>query len=465
MRTNAHRSLLLVLALLVLAAPASAAEVARIDGWRLDARDDKPTGFCLRLEASDSAFGGGSRTCGQAPWRPRRANLIAWVSDDRLLAAGAVPASVTRAEAELVDGRRIGFDTVAGPRYRGRYGGKLRFFLAELPLADPRDDEAGGLVAVRFFGADGSLQGAAAGERSGTRVGRSRVLLRERGRGRSITVLAAAIRRLAPTPIALDRMEEQTCIVTRSRESRFSGGSSTLCHEPGPNRPDLLVFAESGCGSVRTVLSGFVGDGVTAVRLRLGSGRVREVRTKTIRDAHGADHRYVATVVPRGEAVRSIAAVGADASYELGEKPSGLPCVDSGGFAIASYAFLPGDGAARPPAGDEQVAAESDGHRLLVRDGEADRLCAGIDRLARRRHRLRAAGRHRRGRVGASPTRAWWRPSCQRRSRACGCRTAARSRPSRAATAAATRGPSGSCSPRPTRAAVAGSACSMGPAP
>ena len=52
MLTNAHRSLLLVLALLVLAAPASAAEVVRIDGWRLDARDDKPTGFCLRLEAS-----------------------------------------------------------------------------------------------------------------------------------------------------------------------------------------------------------------------------------------------------------------------------------------------------------------------------------------------------------------------------------------------------------------------------
>ena len=67
MLTNAHRSLLLVLALLGPAAPASAAEVARIDGWRLDARDDKPTGFCLRLEASDSAFGGGSRTCGQAP--------------------------------------------------------------------------------------------------------------------------------------------------------------------------------------------------------------------------------------------------------------------------------------------------------------------------------------------------------------------------------------------------------------
>jgi hypothetical protein len=219
MLTNTHRSLaLVVLFLLALAAPASAAEVARSDGWRLAALDSKPAGFCLRLEESDSRFGGGgSGTCGRAPWRPRRTNLIAWVSDGRLLTAGAVPASVMRAEAELVDGRRIGFDTVEGPRYRGRYAGRLRFFLAPLPLADPRDDDAGGLVAVRFFGADGSLQGVAAGNRSGTRVGRRGVLLRERGRGRSITVAAKTIRRLAPTPLALGQASRMAGNRTTSR--------------------------------------------------------------------------------------------------------------------------------------------------------------------------------------------------------------------------------------------------------
>lgn len=106
-----------MLALLVLAAPASAAEVARIDGARLDARDDRGLGFCMRLTEGDTELDGGSGTCGRAPWRARRSTLIAWLDGDRdrVLAAGAVPASVARAEAQLADGRRIGFDTVAGP--------------------------------------------------------------------------------------------------------------------------------------------------------------------------------------------------------------------------------------------------------------------------------------------------------------------------------------------------------------
>ena len=37
------------------------------------------------------------------------------VLDDRLLVGGAVPAAITRAEGELSDGRRVAFDTLAGP--------------------------------------------------------------------------------------------------------------------------------------------------------------------------------------------------------------------------------------------------------------------------------------------------------------------------------------------------------------
>src|SRR5688572_24523191 len=123
MVTFVQRLALAAIALLAVAAPAGAAEVARIDGASLDARDSRQAGFCLRL--TEGEFGGGSGTCGRAPWRARRSNLIAWPADrDRVIAAGAVPASVVRGEAELVDGRRIGFDTVAGPRYRGHYEGK-----------------------------------------------------------------------------------------------------------------------------------------------------------------------------------------------------------------------------------------------------------------------------------------------------------------------------------------------------
>jgi hypothetical protein len=108
---------------------------------------------------------------------------------------------------------------------------------------------------------------------------------------------------------------------------------------------------------------------------------VREIRTRTLRDAAGREHRYVATAVPRGEAVRSVRAVGADAGYELREPPSALPCVGRSGWLAVGFLFGIADGPVRPPSGDEQVAAEAAGHRLLVRDAEGDRLCAGIDRL------------------------------------------------------------------------------------
>src|SRR5919107_2118078 len=199
--TIVQRSGLVALACLALASPAGAAEGARSDGWLLDARDSEREGFCLGLSQADPQLGGGgSGTCGRAPWRPGRTNLIAWVSGRELVVAGAVPASVVRAEAELVDGRRVAFDTVEGPRYRGRLAGRLRFFVAAMRAADPDDDETGGLVAGRFLGADGTLQGIAGPDHDGTRVGPRRVLPRAPARRRSAAVLVETQRRLAPEP-------------------------------------------------------------------------------------------------------------------------------------------------------------------------------------------------------------------------------------------------------------------------
>jgi hypothetical protein len=381
MVTIVQRLALGVLALLALATPAGAAEVARVDGVGLDASDSRRAGFCLRLAAGADGFGGGSSRCGQAPWRPRRSMLVTWESGGRLLAGGAAPSAVTRVEAELSDGRRIGVDTVQGPRYRGRYARKLRFFLAVLPLSEPRDEDTHGLVALRLLGADGTVLGIGGTDRLGAPVGRPRVLLRERGGAETLTVRAVTLRRPAPTPRAIDRVEELACVTTERRSPDGIDGGSTTCHEPGPNRPTLLVFPESGCDGRRTVVSGLVGDAVTAVRLVLGSGRVLEVRTGTLLDREGAAHRYVAKAVPRGEAVRSVSAVGVDATYDLREPPSGLPCPPGSGFLAVGLLLGPEDAGPRPQHGAEQVVAEVGGHRLLVRDAEADRLCAGIDAL------------------------------------------------------------------------------------
>ena len=66
MVTTLQRLVLGTVVFLALAAPAGAAEVARIDGWKLDARDTERAGFCMRPSDRDSEFGGGGYgTCGQ----------------------------------------------------------------------------------------------------------------------------------------------------------------------------------------------------------------------------------------------------------------------------------------------------------------------------------------------------------------------------------------------------------------
>jgi hypothetical protein len=382
MRRIPYHLIVLVLTGLALAPSAGAAEVARVDGARLDASDrPRQGGFCVRLSTSRPDSSGNASACGPVPWRPRRSAWVTLVEGDRVAVGGAAPAAVARVEAELADGRRVSVETVPGARYRGRRAGQVRFFLSVLPRTDPRDEDEGGLVALRFFDAAGTLTGAAA-EREGRVVGAPQRLLVQRRRGARISVTAVIRRQLAPTPIQLDRFEDVTCIDLRSRVGT-SGGETRTCRAAGDGRPPLGVMAEPGCGRMRTVVTGFVGDTVSAVRLRLGSGRVKEVRAKTLAGAEGSEHRYIATVIPRGEAVRRASAVGASATYELGEQPSGLPCSSDSGTRLGTFTGLePGaDGPARPPAGDEQVAAEAGGHRLLVRDAEGDRLCVGVDRL------------------------------------------------------------------------------------
>ena len=105
------------------------------------------------------------------------------------------------------------------------------------------------------------------------------------------------------------------------------------------------------------MVAGFVGDEVSAVRLELGSGRVLEVRPRTFEGG-----RYVAVRIPRGEAVRSVSAIGSDAVSELGEPPSGLPCVGSGAFAILAFEGELTTAPPLPPGSGEQVGAEAGGH-------------------------------------------------------------------------------------------------------
>jgi hypothetical protein len=373
MVTILQRLTLFALLLLALAAPAGAGEVARIDRTSLDVRDRGGT-LCLDLRRESSSGSGSAGTCGSAPWRPLRSMLATVGTRDGAAAGGAVPAEITRGEVELADGRRVTFDTVAGERYTGRHAGLLRFFLVVLPVVTPRDRDADGVLAVRFFDAAGTLRGIAGARPLGPVISPRVTLLRQRVPGHTVTVSAQTRRTLAPTPLALERFEERTCLMVRA-----GGGESSSGRDSG-GQPVLDLQTEPGCGRVRSTLYGFTADDVAAVRLTLGSGRTKLVRTRTVRGALGREYRVLATVVPRGEAVRSARAVGRAGRLDLGLPPGGLACVRGSGGGWVAYAPLPVTGPALPGA-DAQVVAERGGHRLLAGDGPEDRLCLGLDRL------------------------------------------------------------------------------------
>jgi hypothetical protein len=157
-----------------------------------------------------------------------------------------VPAAIARAEAELADGRRVGFETTRGPGYRGRNAGKVRFFLAALPLTDPSDDESGGLVAVRFFDASGALVGivaadcprSASGSAAGA-PGRS-----ARGRWPARKVRASLRRRAAAARRGVAQRDAEADRLCAGIDRLLADGSD--CALPPLTADDAYALGEGG---------------------------------------------------------------------------------------------------------------------------------------------------------------------------------------------------------------------------
>ena len=169
MRIGRGAGVVAALLLLALAAPANAAEVAKVDGATLTASDDpadanRPdSDFCVGVKTE----GGSSETCHIAPRRPYEALVAQALGAGRRFVGGAVPLAVAHVDVERADGVRVGADSVAGERYRGRQAGKVRFFL----VAVPRGKE---VALVRMFGADGALLGAVSPEERRGEAARAR---------------------------------------------------------------------------------------------------------------------------------------------------------------------------------------------------------------------------------------------------------------------------------------------------
>jgi hypothetical protein len=130
---------------------------------------------------------------------------------------------------------------------------------------------------------------------------------------------------------------------------------------------------------VPSTLAGFVPAAAARVEVRLGSGRTASFATRAA--PFGRPGRIVAAVLPRGEAIRDVAALAADGKTLTRSTPKVAPpdtmCgreyryeewIDYGEFVTGPPSTAPGT----------EVALANGDHRLLIRDG-GDDICMRLD--------------------------------------------------------------------------------------
>jgi hypothetical protein len=290
----------------------------------------------------------------------------------RILVGGATSAAAASVELRFDDGRTLRLPTLDSSAYQGKYAGLVRFFLGEItvPDADVDDDPA----QVRMFDAAGAVIGVF----DSPDVTRLAHITRTRAARTLIRFDAVLTSRLAPLPFAPEHRTDGLCLRI---DVGPTNGEDAICQTPEP----LRLGGWRGCGRVPTSLAGFVPAATRTLELRLGSGRT--VRVPTRPTPFGRGDRVVTAVLPRGEAIRTAAALDAGGrplvSGRVAAAPPDRRCerpvttenLDSWFF--ISDAPTPQLGT---PPGTEVAAELPGGPRLLVRDA-GDNLCVGIERL------------------------------------------------------------------------------------
>jgi hypothetical protein len=291
----------------------------------------------------------------------------------RILSGGVVNAAAAAVELTFDNGRTVRYPTVDGSAYQGRQAGRVRFFLGEttVPEADVDDDAVG----MRMLDSSGAVVGVA----KDRDVEHSIPLMRRSAGGAVIRMTATVISQLSPLPGAPAHRSEELCLRTGVNEA--AKGWDVACQDP---EEPMALGGWRGCGRVPSTLAGFLPAGASTLVVRLGSGRL--LRLPTLGAPFGRAGRIVTDVLPRGEAVRSAAALDAAGrrlaatSVELAPPDRrcdrDLETIDLGGWEVASDPPDPRPGL---PPGTE-VAGTAAGRQLLVRDSGED-ICIGIDQL------------------------------------------------------------------------------------
>jgi hypothetical protein len=234
------------------------------------------------------------------------------------------------AEVEIVyrGGRSVRGPTTDGPAYRGRYAGKVRFFLLE-ERAHRRGIENSYL---KLYAADGGLLAVEETYFFGrVRVGPTRQLARGRTAGTGWALRSFVARRLVPLPGHEERFVEEHCVEVRPDHGGRRSAVDACVHPDNPRDHDSYSFRQR-CERIGYVAVGTVGADVRGVVATLGDGRARRAVLRDLPDAHG-DGRAFALVLPRDVAVRRLVAIGRGGVRELidgAHGPGAVRCGDDG---------------------------------------------------------------------------------------------------------------------------------------
>ena len=338
---------------------------------------DAGRSLCLALlERSAQAT-----SCSDSPPRLRQPGVSSsdGGSGRRSVHYGTVVPEVAAVELVFRRGRRVRVETAAGEAYRGRYAGRVRFFLAEVRgrVAEP--------YYVRELAADGSLLAVVDNTFIGFPVGRTTTVASGRLRSRRWKAEAFRRRVLAPVPRELERFRVDTCVALTGRSDgvprfvprRFAvTRRAEACLDTDRSGfQELAVGIDSSCRGLGAVLTGLAPPSVDRLVAVLGDGTRRRVRLHALPERFG-EHKAFALVLPPSIAVRRVLGLTAGGNrvdkVELGLPPGSSECGRESLTYLSFFEDLTEP--LLPPPGPE-------GPMLLVRD-EGVLLCVAIDAFA-----------------------------------------------------------------------------------
>jgi hypothetical protein len=317
---------------------------------------DRGADLCLVLDGAGEGTG-----CAPPARSLRHPNLDSSPTGDGLAFYGTVTPDVAAVELQFADGRRVAAPTTPGPAYRGRYAGRVRFFLAEAPV----DQQP---FLIRLVDAGGQTL-AAADQPFAPAPVVARPVTVERGRsgGRPWRAQTVVELRLRATPLEPDRLERVACVgvVVPELPLDLTGES---CVDEGP-LPGVVAFnAARGC-TTGGILSGIADARVRAVTAVLGDGRRRAVGLHPV---PGTDRRAFVHVAGLDTAVRRLDlrnAAGQIVARIAGQAPARLTCSDGDGGVIGVFGFG-GLADRRAPAGPLRFGVRDAGARICLTTGD-----------------------------------------------------------------------------------------------